>query len=153
MKTRIIGRALGIGIRVAGRVAGQRVAENARASAASAAPVQNPAQVARTAQAPSPAEFRAKGQAAGQIAAKSAKNAGRGVAGFLRPFQRVGGILWLEVTGAFFLVFAVALAPALWRTRLSYAQGPDHRTFWAAAVIMVVFVYLGVSSFWRARKR
>jgi len=80
-------------------------------------------------------------------------NLSRGIAGFLRPFQRVGGILWLEVTGVFFLLFVVVLAPTLWRTRASYFHGPDHRTFLSAAIVMVVFLYLGVSSFWRARKR
>lgn len=92
-------------------------------------------------------------QEAGKAAVLGAKGVGRGVAGFLRPFQRVGGILWLEVTGAFFLIFVLAFAPTLWRTRLSYASGPDHRTFWAAAIIMAVFLYLSISSFWKARKR
>ena len=77
----------------------------------------------------------------------------RGVGGFLRPFRRVGGILWLEVTGAFFLLPVVVFAPKLWSTRASWAHGPDHRTFLLTAGVMAVFLYLGVSSFWRARKR
>ena len=93
---------------------------------------------------------RARGRASG---GSPAGGVGRGVAGFLRPFQRVGGIIWLEVSGVFFLVFVAAFAPTLWRTRFSYAHGPDHRTFWSAAVIMVVFLYLSVTSFWRARKK
>ncbi len=84
---------------------------------------------------------------------RTAGGVGRGVAGFLRPFRRVGGILWLEVSGVFFLLFVVAFAPTLWRARHSYAHGPDHRTFWAAAAIMAVFLYLGVTSFWKARKK
>lgn len=95
----------------------------------------------------------AKGRMAGQVATRTAGGVGRGVVGFLRPFRRVGGILWLEVSGVFFLLFVVAFAPTLWRTRHSYAHGPDHRTFWAAASIMVVFLYLSVTSFWRARKK
>jgi hypothetical protein len=47
----------------------------------------------------------------------------------------------------------LVFAPTLWRTRLSYAHGPDHRTFVASAVVVVVFFYLGVSSFWRARRK
>jgi len=90
---------------------------------------------------------------AGQAAVRTAKGVGRGMAGFLRPFQRVGGILWLEVTGVFFLLFVLAFAPALWRTRTSYLHGPDHRTFWSAAVVMLVFLYLSVSSFWKARRK
>jgi hypothetical protein len=53
----------------------------------------------------------------------------------------------------FFLLPVVAFAPVLWRTRASWHDGPDHRTFLACAVVMVVFLYLGVSSFWRARRR
>ena len=73
--------------------------------------------------------------------------------GFLRPFQRVGGILWLEVTGVFFFLPVVVFGPVLWKTRLSWAHGPDHSTFVITAAIVVLFLYLSVSSFWRARKR
>jgi hypothetical protein len=73
--------------------------------------------------------------------------------GFLRPFRQVGGILWLEITGAFFLLPVVVIAPKLWSARASWAHGPDHRLFLVTAGVMVVFLYLGVSSFWRARKR
>ena len=77
----------------------------------------------------------------------------RGVGGFLRPFRRVGGILWLEMTGAFFFLFVVAATLPLWRYRPSHLNGPYDKNFLAAVGIMVVFFYLGVSSFWRARKR
>jgi hypothetical protein len=75
------------------------------------------------------------------------------VSGFLRPFRRVGGILWLEVTGTFFFLFALSSGVALWRTRPSHLDGPYDKNFLAAAAILVVFLYLGASSFWRARKR
>ncbi len=77
----------------------------------------------------------------------------QGVGGFLRPFRRVGGILWLEVTGVFFLLPVLVFAPTVWRTRLSWAHGPDHRTFVASAIVIVVFFYLGVTSFLRARRK
>jgi hypothetical protein len=137
MRPQLIGRTLGIGLRVAGRVVGQRVA----AGAQTASPGGRPA-----ASTPHSSE-------AGQAVVQGSANLGRGIVGFLRPFRRVGNIVWLEVSGVFFLLFVVALAPTLWRTRMSYAHGPDHRTFVAAALIMAVFLYLGVSSFWRARKR
>jgi len=146
MKPHSIGRTLGIGIRVAGRVVGQRVAAGAEASAlansGTVATVESPA-----------ASGAAQGQAAGKAVARTTGSLGRGMAGLLRPFRRVGGILWLEVTGVFFLLFVVVFAPTLWRTRASYAHGPDHRTFLGAAAIMVVFLYLSISSFWRARKK
>jgi hypothetical protein len=150
MRPRIIGRTLGIGLRVAGRVVGQRVAEGAQNSAL---PPTGVAAQARAVRAEVTAASQDARQEAQQAAVRTAKGVGRGVAGFLRPFRRVGGILWLEVMGVFFLVFVVALAPTLWRTRMSYAHGPDHRTFLSAAVIVAVFLYLSISSFWKARKR
>jgi type VI protein secretion system component VasK len=75
------------------------------------------------------------------------------VGGFLRPFKRIGGILWLEVTGVFFLLPVIVFTPNLWRMRASWAHGPDHRMFLTTAAVVAVFLYLGVSSFWRARRR
>jgi hypothetical protein len=75
------------------------------------------------------------------------------VGGFLRPFRRLGGILWLEVTGVLFLLPVVVFTPTLWRLRASYAHGPDHRTFLLTAGVVALFLYLGVSSFWRAQRR
>jgi hypothetical protein len=65
----------------------------------------------------------------------------------------VGGIVWLEVTGAFFLLFVPVFAQALWSARNSYAQGPGHQKFLVSAAMTAVFLYLGLSSFWRARRR
>jgi hypothetical protein len=139
MKPQSIGRALGIGLRVAGRIASQSVAAGARAVASQPA----------AAAGPSAAQTRAASQVAGQ----ATRGVARGIGGFLRPFGRVGGILWLEVTGVFFLLPVVVFTPVLWKTRLSWAHGPDHRTFLVTAAIVVVFLYLGVSSFWRARQK
>jgi hypothetical protein len=75
------------------------------------------------------------------------------VGGFLRPFRRVGGILWLEITGVFFLLPVLVFAPTVWRTHYSWAHGPDHRTFIVSAIVVAVFLYLGVTSFLRARRR
>jgi hypothetical protein len=91
----------------------------------------------------------ARGKAAGQ----AAKGVARGVGGFLKPFRRVGAILWLEITGSFFFLFVVAFAPSAWRYRPSHFNGPYDRHFLAAVGVMVVFFYLGASSFWRARRR
>jgi len=122
---------LGVGLRVAGRMASECMA------GASTPPTQAGGGAA------------ARGKTAGRKAAGVA----RGVGGFLRPFRRVGGILWLEVTGSLFLLPMVVFAPALWRARASWAHGPDHRTFLLTAGVMALFLYLGVSSFWRARRR
>lgn len=132
MKPQSVGRILGIGLRVAGRIAGQRLTAGAQHTGA-----------VRSAKANGVAGVR--GRAAGSVA--------RGVGGFLRPFSRVGGILWLEVTGVFFLLPVAVFAPTLWRVRLCWAHGPDHRLFLVTAGMMAVFLYLGVSSFWRARHK
>ncbi len=95
----------------------------------------------------------ADARAKGQVAGRTAKGVARGVGGFLRPFRRVGGILWLEMTGAFFLLFVVIFGRAMWRVRASWEYGPDHIKFLGYAAMMAVFLYLGVSSFWRARRR
>jgi hypothetical protein len=129
MKPHSIGRALGIGLRIAGRIAGEQVAGSAAAQPGATTTTQS----------------RAAGQAA--------KGLARGVGGFLRPFARVGGILWLEVAGVFFLLPVIVFAPTLWRIRTSWLRGPDHWTFLVTAGIIAVFFYLSVSSFWRARRK
>jgi hypothetical protein len=91
--------------------------------------------------------------ARGRTAGETTRGVAKGVGGFLRPFQRVGGKIWLEVTGVFFLLPVLVFSPVLWRTRFSFAHGPDHRTFVASAIVVVIFLYLGVSSFWRARRK
>jgi hypothetical protein len=140
MKPHSVGRTLGIGLRVAGRIVGQHVA--ASAEAAARAPVRQPI-------VDNAAQRRAAGQAAGQVT----RGVARGIGGFLRPFSRVGGILWLEVTGVFFFLFVIVFGRFAWITRLSYAQGPDHLRFLVYAGATLVFLYLTVSSFWRARRR
>jgi hypothetical protein len=143
MKPHSIGRALGIGLRIAGRIAGEQAAGSsvAQRSASTAAQTRAAAQPGASA---APLN-RAAGQAA--------KGLARGIGGFLRPFARVGGILWLEVAGVFFLLPVIVFAPTLWRFRASWLHGPDHRTFLVTAGIIVVFFYLSVSSFWRARRK
>ena len=84
---------------------------------------------------------------------KASGNLARALGGFVKPFRRVGGILWLEVTGVFFLLPALVFAPTLWRTRASFLHGPDHRTCIASAIVVGVFFYLGVTSFLRARRK
>jgi hypothetical protein len=145
MKPQTIGRTLGIGLRVAGRMAGQKLAGAPGLAGAPRQPV-----------AGSGVSDRVAGRVPAPVSAQAAevKRAwAAGVSGLLRPFRRVGGILWLEITGAFFLLPVLAFAPTVWRTRLSWMHGPDHRTFWAGVVVVTVFLYLGVTSFWRARRR
>lgn len=121
-----------MGVRVAGRMAGERLMASAQNAPAASAP---------------------RGRTAGQATGSVSKGLARGVKGFLRPFTRVGGILWLEVTGVFFFAFVLVFSQTLWRTRASAEHGPDHAKFVVAGCLMAVFLYLAISSFWRARRR
>jgi hypothetical protein len=144
MKPQKIGRVLGIGLRVAGRVAGERLATPSPAVAQ--APGNQ--RVATTG-----AASRPTAQTAGRSAGRASRGLARGIGGFLRPFGSVGRKLWLEITGVFFLLPVLVFGPWMWRLRASWERGPDHRTFVISAVIVVVFLYLGVSSFWRAWRK
>jgi hypothetical protein len=142
MKPEKIGRIAGIGLRLAGRMAGEKLAGQAQAA------TQTPAQPAQHAQ-PSPPYTKDAGRAAGQVT----RGVARGVGGFLRPFSRVGGIIWLEVTGVFFLLFVVVFAPMVWRSHPVSIYGPYDRTFITSTAVVVVFLYLSITSFLRARQK
>uniref|UniRef100_E6QKV6 Uncharacterized protein n=1 Tax=mine drainage metagenome TaxID=410659 RepID=E6QKV6_9ZZZZ len=135
MKPEKIGRVLGVGVRVAGRVVAQRSGKAAQQSG----------------------EYVQQARRATPDAARAAKTlgkaTGRGLSGFLRPFGRVGGILWLEVTGFFFGLFAAYFAVDGWRVRSAIFNGPEHRHWIMSAAAAAVFLYLCLSAFWRARKR
>jgi hypothetical protein len=150
MKPEDIGRRFGIGVRVAGRIAKQR-AESRSAETSSAGATAAPRNNAQPAAWPRPTREQVREH--GKTARRAARAAGRGVGGFLRPFRRVGGILWLEVTGFFFGLFAAGFAFHLWQVRSSYASGPQHAQFLIAAGLTVVFGYLSISAFWRAGRK
>ncbi len=121
-----------MGVRVAGRVASQRIAGTGPSPGAPQMPVS---------------------RVAGQAAGRATKGLARGVGGFLRPFHRVGTIVFLEVAGVFFFVFVLVFAQNLWRIRAAYAAGPDHQKFVITVVLLALFLYLSASSFWRARRK
>lgn len=135
MKAEKVGRTVGIALRIAGRVFGASLV-GAGAAAGSIRGVQAEAQRARL-----------------DATGKFTRAAGRGIGGFVRPFVRIGHILWLEVVGALFLLIALSVATNLWRLRSGYAAGPEHRKFLLVAGLFTLFLYLGLSSFWRARKK
>jgi hypothetical protein len=151
MKPGEVGKKLGIGMRVAGRIAKQRAAQQGQQAAG------EPAGTAAAAGATIP--LAAARNLAGQVqqiraqAPRYSRAAGRGIGGFLRPFGRVGGILWLEVSGFFFGLVGLYFAVGAWRARADYAHGPLRQHFWIALGCLVVFAYLSVSSFWRASRK
>jgi hypothetical protein len=74
-----------------------------------------------------------------------------------RPFVRLSGVLWLEVTGVFFGLFALIAVGYLWKLRGAWRTGAadpaSHRSLMGAVVMLVLFGYFCVSSFVRARRR
>ncbi|MGB6975724.1 MAG: hypothetical protein WBD67_13655, partial [Terracidiphilus sp.] len=85
--------------------------------------------------------------------APATKRLARGVGGFLRPFARVSRALWLEVTGVFFLLFALVFVRAMWWMRASAVHGPEHWKFLGSGAVVAAFLYLAASSFWRAWRK
>lgn len=143
MKPEKLGRLLGTGMRVAGRVVRERQQDAQRAVSVGQ---QLHAQVRQETGTAMRAEL-------AQTARTASRTAGRGVAGFLRPFGRVGGILWLEITGFFFGMFAVYFGADVWRVRSALHQGAEHNHLLLSAAVCLGFTYLSVSAFWRARRR
>ena len=154
MEPQDFGRKLGIGMRLAGRLAGERL----KAAANSPDPIGQAQALAQEAQGLRTQANQAARQVAVQAGGKAAKAAGRGILGFLRPFTRVGHILWLEVTGVFFGLFTLWFVVDLDRIpHAAYAPGwltgAYHQRILMDAGLALLFTYLSVSSFWRARRR
>jgi hypothetical protein len=134
------GRALGFGARQAGKALWQ---------------------AADAAMTPDPDAARQTGQRAGQSVARAhitsktvrreGKRFGQAMWG---PVARASGVLWLELTGVFFGLFALTAALELYRHRTDFAAtGPARQHIWFAAAMLALFGYFTVSSFARARKR
>lgn len=88
---------------------------------------------------------------------KAARTHARGLGqSVLTPVKRFSSVLWLEVTGTFFALFAVVLGQGVWRLRNSFKASPvsseAHKVYFYLAVFLV-FAYFSVSSFVRANRR
>ncbi len=96
---------------------------------------------------------------AAQVASRMARRsrwlagAAAGARATLASFARVAHLLWLEITGVFFLFFALGFGGAGWREYHRHGMArPEH--LWLAVGFAVLFAWFGVSSFWRVgRKR
>ena len=136
MRPETFGRALGIGARLLGR----RVF-----------PPDDPRQTAAPAPRPDPHRAR-QGEALGRAVRRvpqGSRNFGRAV---WNPFAKAGRTLWLEITGAFFLLFAVLFAQHLWTIRAAWRSGPEQAHFWVYAGLSVMFAWFAFTSFARSRK-
>lgn len=90
-------------------------------------------------------------------AAAKARAANRGARKFGQaiwgPFYHAGSVLWLEVTGLFFALFALFFAQNIYRVRGAWRQGAQHGHFLLYIALAAVFVWFSASSFLRARRK
>lgn len=157
MEPNSFGRKVGMGVRIAGNIARERAAEAARKSAAGAA--QQPAAPAagqRTESPrqgvvmPSPAELKQRSRELGQGLSRGSRSFRQS---FFGPVVHAGNVLWLEITGCFFALFAAFFAQNMYVLRAQYAAGPLHQKFMLYGALTLLFLYFSASSFLRARKK
>jgi len=145
------GRALGIGAREAARAA-MKAVDAAKAPSPEVRPTANPLvdmKAAPEVLRPQRQPERAKVNIAG--VKQGGKNFG---AAMWAPFAKASSVLWLEVTGVLFGMFALVAGSWAWSNRLDLAAGGKlaHQE-WVRLGMMAVFAYLTVSSYTRAAKR
>ena len=144
MEPKSFGRKLGIGVRVAGNVARERAQEAA----------------ARRAARPTPDPVPGSARSALPVSERG-RNLGQGIGrgtrqfsqAFFRPLAHVGSVLWLEITGCFFALFAAFFAQNVYRLRAQAVSGAEHQTFLVYCVLTALFLYFSLSSFVRAHRR
>lgn len=124
-------------MRVASRIARQRM-EAARQTSFPPAP--------GAVTGPSPQDYAERARAVGV----GTRRFGHAIFG---PFVRVSSILWSEITGVFFALFAVFFAQGAFRLRTQWAVGPDHAKLLLYGALTLLFAYFCLSSFYRARKK
>ena len=144
MEPKKVGRTLGIGVRVASNMLRERVE---KASAAHSAPAE--AGMGRPAAPPQTRSgIKLDSKVAG--AKRGAKAFGQA---FLGPFTHAGSILWLEITGLFFALFALFFVQSVYRVRTSWLRGPEHAHLLLYIVLAAGFTWFSVSSFTRAYRK
>jgi len=134
------GRKLGIGLRLAARAARQRATQAGVTSHSPQTPLNTKAVTAATAQANSKAKAIAEGT----------KRFGEAVWG---PMAHTGSVLWLEITGLFFALFAAFFGQSVYKFRSNWKSGPDHTHFVIYTALTVLFSIFTVSQFYRARQK
>ncbi|HUZ05645.1 MAG TPA: hypothetical protein VMU62_09825 [Acidobacteriaceae bacterium] len=124
-----LGRKLGRGT----RQAAERVQNQVHKQAESVARQQAPAYLAQ-----------------GRVVVKEGRRASQS---FWKRLAHAGRMLWHEVTGVFFALFALFFAQGVWRTRAAWHQGAEHQHFVLYLAMAALFAYFSVSSFVRSRRR
>ncbi len=152
MRAESAGKKLGIGLRLAARAARQRAAQAVAVPASSQPPSTNASQPrpANPANSSSVAQAAANAPKLAAGAARGAKRFGEALWG---PMAHTGGVLWLEITGLFFALFAAFFAQNVYKFRIDYAGGPEHTHFLVYSALTIAFVWFTFSSFYKARQK
>ena len=82
------------------------------------------------------------------------RGARTGISGFLKPVIAALRVLFLEVSGFIFLCFSAIIVSAFVHEYRKYAMhhiGLERVVL--AGAVGAMFLYFGVSSFWRARQK
>jgi hypothetical protein len=139
VEAEIAGKRLGIGLRLLGKA----VRHGAAAAAASTKPDSKSAAPVSASRA-APVTSTVKGLARGT------KNFGQAVVG---PVAHTSGVLWLEITGLFFALFALFFAQNTYNFRASWKTGPDHLHFLVYSGLTLLFTAFTASQFLKARQK
>jgi hypothetical protein len=142
MEPNTVGRKFGIGLRVASRMLMERAAQSGQKTARAEASRQKDQQKS----APLPQVYAHRGKAV----ARGARKFGEAI---WKPVVHASGIIWLQITGLFFSVFALVFASNTYKLRQNWSAGPGHARFITYAIVALIFAYFAGSSFYRASKR
>jgi Na+/H+-translocating membrane pyrophosphatase len=143
MEPKKVGRTLGIGVRVASNMVRERV-ERAAATSSAAGNSRAGAPPAPISGRSVPISSRVK------TAQRGAKAFGQAI---LAPFTHAGTVLWLEITGLFFALFAVFFVQSIYRVHTAWRQGPEHTHLLLYCALAFVFAWFSISSFTRAYRK
>jgi hypothetical protein len=72
------------------------------------------------------------------------------------PLSRFSSVLWLEVTGVFFALFALVTGLQVWKSHAAIRlppSSPDALRLYVYVALFLLFGYFTVSSFVRASRR
>jgi hypothetical protein len=166
MQPNRIGRVLGIGARVAGvklreqadrlgSPEAQEAAARVKAGAAQAARNFRAAQAgsgtAQAAAGSGTANAAAVAEAASAGTRRLARGAGRFGAAFLRPFAHATSLLWNQVAGIFFSLFAVFFIEHTWMLYRAAHWQDRHVLLYGG--LALVFAWFAASTLWRVWRK
>jgi hypothetical protein len=144
MEPKKVGRTLGIGLRVASNMVRERVER-------AAAPVPAPSTTGNGSPRPAATPNRSVPVSRRVATAKrGAKAFGQAILG---PFTHAGSVLWLEMTGLFFALFALFFVQSVYRVRTAWRTGPEHTHLLLYVAMAFIFAWFSVSSFTRAYRK